>query len=74
MSLTEKHPARSAEDAAEARREELRRLPGVVVHERRRFDPFVPSPQLRVVGPLDVRELMGRCDPDDDAERVHEDE
>ena len=66
MSVPEKHPIQSSEETVEAWREALRRIPGVVVHERTRFGPFVPDPRLRVIGPLDVRELMGRCDPDDD--------
>lgn len=66
MNQTVQQPNETSDEAAETRREALRRIPGVVVHRRTRFGPFVPDPMLRVIGPLDVRELIGRCDPDDD--------
>lgn len=44
--------------------DELRRDPAVVVRQRKTSKPFV-SP-IRVVRPVDIRELIGRCDDDGD--------
>ncbi len=66
--IEEQYPARDAdEDAIEAWRESVRRIPGVVVHERSRHGPYVPK--IRASYPIDVRELIGRCDDDDDGDR-----
>ncbi len=64
MSQTVKHSDEATDELSDVERRALQL--GAVVHRRTRFGPFVPDPVLRVVGPLDVRELMGRCDPDDD--------
>lgn len=67
MSQTVQQPNEIDDDLSEAQRRALEM--GAVVHRRTRFDPFVSD--IRVVGPLDVRELMGRCDPDDRDDRDH---
>ncbi len=56
-------PADEDDEVAEARRERLRRDPTVIWHTRTNFEPFVSG--IRVTHPVDVLELIGRCDDDD---------
>ena len=58
MSIAAEEPATRA--AEEARREELRRDPAVVVRRRKTREPFVSA--IRVERPVDVLELIGRRD------------
>lgn len=62
MSQTAKQPNETDDGLSEPQRRALEL--GAVVHYRSNWEPFVSD--IRVIGPLDVRELMGRCDPDDD--------
>lgn len=63
MSSIAKRPQPTTGDVAEARREALRRDPAVIVHRRTKVGPFVS--QIHVAHPVDVLDLMGRCEPDD---------
>ncbi len=72
MSQTVKRPDETTDELSQVERRALQL--GAVVHRRTRFGPFVPNPMLRVVGPLDVRELIGRCDPDDEIDALRSEE
>jgi len=60
MSQTVKQPDEATDELSEPARRALEL--GAVVHRRTHFGPFVSD--IRVIGPLDVRELIDRCDPD----------
>lgn len=65
MEQPERYPGDDADETVLAAwRESVRRIPGMIVHERSRYGPYVPK--IRVAYPVDVRELMGRCDIDSD--------
>ena len=72
MNQTVKPLDEATEELSEPARRALEM--GAIVHRRSRFGPFVPDPTFRVIGPLDVRELMGRCDPDDDIDPLRPEE
>ncbi len=65
MSQTMQQPNETNDELSEPQRRALEM--GAVVHRRTRYGPFVSD--IRVVGPLDVRELMGRCEPEDPSDR-----
>ncbi len=70
MSQTVKQPDETTDELSEPQRRAL--AMGAVVHRRSNWEPFVPL--MRVAYPVDVRELMGRCDPDEFDDRSLPDE
>ncbi|HET8524844.1 MAG TPA: hypothetical protein VFL82_16555 [Thermomicrobiales bacterium] len=59
---------RTPEERAEieAFRERVRRTPGVIVHRPEKQVPYVPD--ITLVGPITLDELLGYDDDDDDEE------
>lgn len=53
-----------AHETTEARLERLRNDPRVIVHRQRTDKPFVP--QIRVLGHVDVMDLLDRCRDEDE--------
>ncbi|MGH2560064.1 MAG: hypothetical protein ACRDJH_13440 [Thermomicrobiales bacterium] len=60
--MDERTPREWAE--IEAFRERMRRVPGVIVHRPEKQVPYVPD--ITIVGPITLDELLGYDDDDED--------